>query len=133
MELNEYQRLAQRTCNMTDSPEDKIENGILGMCGEAGECADLLKKHRHQKHDLDPDTLLEETGDVLWYVAETAAGLGKTLEEVAQHNIDKLKKRYPKGFDPERSKNRPEYAAANQEENHGSTPALLFAMRNETV
>ena len=133
MELNEYQRLAQRTCNKTDSPEAKIENGVLGMCGEAGECADLLKKHRHQKHDFDRDKLLEEVGDVLWYVAETAAGLGATLEEVAQHNIDKLKKRYPEGFDPQRSIHRPEYEAANREERNGSTPVHLFDMRNKTV
>jgi len=133
VELNEYQRLAQRTCNMTDSPEAKIENGVLGMCGEAGECADLLKKHRHQKHDFDRDKLLEEVGDVLWYVAETAAGLGATLEEVAQRNIDKLKERYPKGFDPQRSIHRPEYEAANREERNGSTPVHLFDMRNKTV
>ncbi len=133
MELNEYQRLAQRTCNMTDSPEAKIENGVLGMCGEAGECADLLKKHRHQKHEFDREKMLEEAGDVLWYVAETAAGLGATLEEVAQHNIDKLKKRYPQGFDPQRSIHRPEYEAENQEDRNGSTPVHLFDMRNKTV
>ena len=103
------------------------------MCGEAGECADLLKKHRHQKHDFDREKLLEETGDVLWYVAETAAGLGATLEEVAQRNIDKLRGRYPDGFDPQRSIHRPEYEAKNQEENHGSAPALLFGMRNKPV
>lgn len=133
MELNDYQRLAQRTAGMTDSPEAKIENGILGMCGEDGECADLLKKHRHQKHELDPEKLLEEAGDVLWYVAETAAGLGVTLEEVAQYNISKLKRRYPEGFDPQRSIHRPEYETENQGERNGSTPVHLFCVRNKTV
>ena len=76
--------------------------------------------------------MLEEAGDVLWYIAELAAGLNATLEEVAQHNIDKLKKRYPQGFDPQRSIHRPEYEAKNKEE-HGSTPALLFGMRNKPV
>lgn len=133
MELNEYQRLAQRTCNMSDSPEAKVENGVLGMCGEAGECADLLKKHRHQKHEFDREKMLEEAGDVLWYIAELACGLNATLEEVAQRNIHKLMGRYPDGFDPQRSIHRPEYEAANQEENHGSTPVHLFNMRNETV
>lgn len=125
MELNEYQRLAQRTCNMAQTPEEKIENGILGMCGEAGECADLLKKHRHQKHEFDRAKLLDETGDVLWYVAETAAGLGVTLEEVAQHNINKLKARYPEGFDPERSIHRPEYMV-NNEETADQQPGFLI-------
>lgn len=109
MNLNEYQALAQRTCNITQTPSGKIENGILGMCGEAGECSDILKKYFFQGHDLDRKKLAEEVGDVLWYIAETAAGLGMTLEEIAERNIAKLKARYPDGFDPERSMHRPEY------------------------
>ena len=46
---------------------------------------------------------------MLWYVAQTATGLGVSLADVAQHNIDKLRERYPDGFDPERSVHRPEY------------------------
>lgn len=46
---------------------------------------------------------------MLWYIAQTATGLGVTLEEVAQHNVDKLRKRYPDGFDADRSVHRPEY------------------------
>ena len=110
--LNEYQRLAQRTSN--EEHDDfqtvalkKIDNGILGLCGETGECADIWKKSRHQGHNLDADKLTDECGDVLWYVAELAAGLGLTLEEVARRNIVKLEKRYPKGrFEAERSINR---------------------------
>lgn len=105
MTLNEYQALAQRTQN-SDAAFDKIHNGTLGLVGEAGEVADLLKKHCHQGHDLPKDRMIEEAGDVLWYIAELAAGLGVTLEEIAQRNIDKLKARYPHGFDPERSINR---------------------------
>lgn len=131
MELNEYQRLAQRTSNNTCLRYEKLNNGILGMAGEAGECVDLLKKHLYQEHELDREKLLDEVGDVLWYVAETAAGLGKTLEDVAQHNIDKLKARYPDGFDPQRSIHRPEYEAERkEEEEHESSSALLFNMRN---
>ena len=47
--------------------------------------------------------MAEEGGDLLWYIAELASGLGITLEELAQRNVDKLKGRYPDGFDPERS------------------------------
>lgn len=130
MELNTYQQLAQRTSGNTRPASAKIENGILGMCGEAGECADIIKKYLHQGHEFDREKLAEEVGDVLWYIAETAAGLGLTLEEIAQHNIDKLKARYPQGFDPERSIHRPEYDHTEQTE---SASKVLFEMRNRTI
>lgn len=105
MTLNEYQALAQRTSSAR-TPSDKIENGVLGLNGEAGEVADLLKKHRFQGHELDRDKMIDEAGDVLWYVAELSGGLGVSLEEVAQRNIVKLRARYPDGFDSERSVHR---------------------------
>lgn len=107
MNMNEYQKLAQRTAN-TKTIYDKIENGVLGLCGETGECADILKKYLHQGHEFEHEKMLEELGDVLWYVAELAFGLGVTLEEVAERNIEKLKRRYPQGFEAERSINREE-------------------------
>lgn len=108
MTLNEYQKAADRTSGKL-SPFAKIRNGCYGMCGEAGECIDILKKVEFQGHAFDPNKLLDELGDVLWYVAQTATGLGVHLEDVAQHNADKLKSRYPDGFDSERSVHRPEY------------------------
>lgn len=108
MRMNEYQDLAQRTCNITDTMMDKIENGCMGLNGEAGECIDLLKKYKFQGHGLLVDKMVEELGDVLWYCAELACGLGVTLEEIAQRNIDKLRRRYPEGFSAERSRNRAE-------------------------
>lgn len=107
MELNEYQALAERTSNPTLSTWQKMENGCYGMCGEAGECMDILKKVNFQGHTFDPNRLIDELGDVLWYVAQTATGLGISLNEVAQSNIDKLRKRYPKEFTPEQSIRRP--------------------------
>lgn len=108
MTLNEYQDLAQRTARITNTSMDKITNGCIGLCGESGECIDLLKKHMYQGHDLDAVKLLDECSDVLWYVAELATGLGVSLETIARHNIDKLRKRYPDGFSPDRSINRVE-------------------------
>jgi NTP pyrophosphatase (non-canonical NTP hydrolase) len=52
------------------------------------------------------EAMVDELGDVMWYVGETAAALGVTLEEVARHNIEKLRKRYPDGFDSDRSLHR---------------------------
>lgn len=107
MTINEYQRLAQRTAN-TGEPSSKIENGILGLCGETGEIADVYKKYLYQEHEFDREHMAEELGDVCWYVAELATGLGVTLEEVIRQNIEKLRKRYPDGFDAERSVHREE-------------------------
>ena len=107
MTFNEYQKLAQRTSN-SKFPFDKISNGCMGMCGEAGETIDILKKYEHQGHQLDVEKMIDEAGDVLWYIAELACGLGVTLEGIAMHNIEKLKKRYPEGFSAERSINREE-------------------------
>lgn len=109
MTMNKYQQLARRTSN-TDGPEqasyDKLINGVMGLCGEAGECIDVVKKTMFQQHELDTDKLVEELGDVLWYCAELASGLGVSLEDVALINVEKLKERYPEGFDPERSVHR---------------------------
>ena len=108
MNFNEYQRLAQRTSNKKADSIDKVLNGLMGLNGEDGECIDILKKYFYQGHDLDADKLIDELGDVLWYIAETCTGIGVTMEEVAIRNIEKLRKRYPHGFETERSINRNE-------------------------
>jgi NTP pyrophosphatase (non-canonical NTP hydrolase) len=110
MTLNQYQEAALRTA--TVDPKDKAEpmglaRDALGITGEAGEVADLVKKHIGHGHVLDTDKVKNELGDVLWYVAVLAERIGWTLEDVAKANVEKLRKRYPSGFDPERSKNRP--------------------------
>ena len=106
MELNEYQALAQRTSNRALAENGHLFNGVLGLAGEAGECADLVKKHCFQDERPIHDALIDELGDVLWYVAETAGALGVSLDEVAVRNVEKLKKRYPTGFEAERSLHR---------------------------
>lgn len=105
MNFNEYQELAQRTSN-TEKVIEKIENGVMGLNGEAGECIDLVKKWEFQGHNLNVEEFKEELGDVLWYVAECATGVGLRLEDIAIENIEKLRARYPEGFDAERSINR---------------------------
>ena len=102
---NEYQLKALRTAN-TGKKEELLLNGILGLCGETGEVADIVKKWNFQGHELDCAALLDELSDVMWYVAITAHAIGVTLDDVMQHNVDKLYKRYPTGFSAERSINR---------------------------
>ena len=106
MSLNEYQALAQRTSRKELTPREHLFNGVLGMAGEAGECADLVKKHCYQDGREIIQNLKDEAGDVLWYVVEVISAMGWTLEEVAQNNVEKLKRRYPAGFDADRSLNR---------------------------
>lgn len=109
MNMGDYQRLAQRTSATTERM-DKIRNGCMGLAGEAGECIDLLKKHEYQRHELNVDKLAEELGDVLWYCAELAEGLGISLERIAWRNVEKLRRRFPDGFSADRSINRAEDA-----------------------
>ena len=103
--LNDYQRMARRTAG-TKRKSDKMEEALLGLAGEVGELCDHYKKNKNQGHVLSYDHMAEEAGDVMWYLAEIADALGLTLEDIARRNIDKLRKRYPDGFDPERSINR---------------------------
>ena len=107
--FNEYQKQAFELIS-EDGKKDLITNGVLGLAGESGECCDIVKKFKYQGHDLDKNHLKDELGDVLWYLAETASGLGISLEEVALYNLDKLHKRYHGNtFHKEDSINREEY------------------------
>ena len=105
MDFNEYQRLALRTAANT-AADRLLLNGVMGLCGEAGECIDIVKKHIFQGHALDREKLIDEAGDCLWYLASLAESLGVELGEIAAGNVAKLKKRYPEGFEAERSVNR---------------------------
>ena len=106
MTIHDYQKLAMTTLNPDLSKDAVLLNGVMGLCGEAGECIDLVKKHLHQGHALDREKLAKELGDVAWYLAETAYALDLSLEEVLRGNLEKLQKRYPEGFDAEKSINR---------------------------
>lgn len=108
MTINEYQKLAMTTLNPDLNKKDILINGVMGLCGESGEAIDIVKKHLAQGHELDRAKLIKELGDIAWYLAETATVLDVTLEEVLIGNIEKLKKRYPEGFEKEKSIHREE-------------------------
>jgi NTP pyrophosphatase (non-canonical NTP hydrolase) len=103
--LDKYQKDAART--MASHDYVLAELG-LGM-GESGEVQNKIKKimfHGHPLNEANKTEIMEELGDVLWYVAGVGTVLGITLEDIASYNVLKLRKRYPSGFDPERSINR---------------------------
>ena len=103
MTINEYQKQAMTTLNPALDRKDVLINGVMGLCGESGEAIDIVKKWLAQGHELDREKLAKVLGDIAWYLAETAWALDVPLEEILQANIDKLKKRYPEGFDSNRS------------------------------
>ena len=108
MNMNEYQELAARTLGRDRTHEQQLANAALGLTGEAGEVAEVIKKHLFHATPLDREALVKELGDCLWYVGAFATVMGVTMEEIAERNIAKLRKRYPEGFDPQRSINRTE-------------------------
>ncbi len=104
--LDSYQYAATRTLPDGEALADKLKMLALGLSGESGEVADLIKKHCYHGHDLAVDRVVRELGDVLWYLAVLAGVLGVSLSHVAAVNISKLKERYPDGFSEERSRER---------------------------
>ncbi len=106
MTINEYQKLAMTTLNPALDRKEVLINGVMGLCGEAGEAIDIVKKWLAQGHELDREHLIKELGDIAWYLAETATALDMDLETVLEKNIEKLKHRYPEGFDSGRSASR---------------------------
>lgn len=106
MKVNEYQELAMKTLNPKLDKKDVLINSVMGLCGESGEAIDIVKKWMAHGHELDRAHLIKELGDIAWYLAEAATALDASLEEILQANIEKLKKRFPEGFDESRSKER---------------------------
>ena len=89
MTFDEYQKFARSTAIYPE--EYKVIYPTLGLCGEAGEVAEKVKKNIRDGKSLDGVGL--ELGYVLWYISALADDLGVTLEEVAQANVDKLTSR----------------------------------------
>jgi len=114
MELDEYQQLALRTAGHRENTEQVLLYTALGLTGESGEVAEMIKKTFFHHHPLDREALAKELGDVLWYLAVMADALGKSLDDIARQNIDKLRQRYPEGFSAARSLNRAEYQAEGE-------------------
>ena len=106
MQFSEYQELAQNTAGFNGRSEERLVCAVLALCGEAGELANHVKKGIWHGHGVDEGYVLEECGDLIWYLAEVCASMGLKLDDVAEFNIDKLRQRYPNGFSEEASRNR---------------------------
>lgn len=102
---NKYQELAERTmsceCGMAEM------HALHGMASEVGELHSMYQKV-YQGHEFDEEHAKKEVGDILWFISEYCTAMGWQLEDVMKMNIEKLKARYPEGFEAERSLHRAE-------------------------
>lgn len=104
MNANDYQEQAGRT--LIDAPDFAITDAevmiawnAIGLAGEAGEFCDLIKKGVFHRKGIDRDKAKKELGDVCWYLAALCTKLDLSLADVMAENIEKLKARYPDGWD----------------------------------
>lgn len=112
----EYAALAAKTAQndiegvvarVRDPKGFEILHGAIGAATESGELLEQVKKHIIYGKDLDFTNLIEEVGDVIWYLQRICEGGDFTIEQAMEANIAKLAKRYPSGFfDLEDSNNR---------------------------
>ncbi len=96
MDADEFQRMALKTRKEWGSPEG-IEDVVylaLAINGEAGELAEVVKKTWRDGKELDREKIVDELGDILWYVAVLSHTLGVRLSEVMERNVEKLRERY---------------------------------------
>lgn len=108
MNFDEYQDAAKRTAGKQETEHLSLCMAAMGLAGEAGETCDLIKKIVFHAHPMDREKVKKEIGDVLWYAAVLADRCNFKLSEIAEANVEKLRKRYPAGFDPILSQNRKE-------------------------
>lgn len=83
-----------------------VINAALGLSGEVGELNDMLKKWIFHEKQLDAEHLKREISDVCWYLTLMCDSFEFNLDEIMQINIDKLKARYPQGFDTYKANHR---------------------------
>lgn len=98
MNLANYQDAVLRTMHRSESYMENVPNYCMGATGEIGEVVDHLKKFIYHGHELNPQNVMEELGDVMWYIAALTSELGFDLSEIAEMNVRKLENRYPNGF-----------------------------------
>ena len=98
-----YPAIVNHTIRHDLSKEERMKNAAMGMAGEVGEVVDALKKHFFQGHQLDVNEILDELGDVAYYVCLLCLELGIDFSQMCYNNMTKLARRYPDGFDKNRS------------------------------
>ena len=102
---NEYQNLAKRTINEKLYNFELKKHALHGMSSEIGEINAIYQKV-FQGHEFDEEHVKKELGDLLWFIAEYCTAMGFDLDDILEMNINKLKARYPDGFEIQKSLHR---------------------------
>jgi NTP pyrophosphatase (non-canonical NTP hydrolase) len=102
----ESQVTPELLARLTNPDTVRLLHAGMGLCTEAGEFLDMLKKHIFYGKKLDFPNAVEELGDVEWYAGIAIDVLRTTFNEVLTINIDKLKARYPEKFTEHHAINR---------------------------
>lgn len=126
--MNDYQSKALRTLSThfhmgekgdSSAVSPELLHGAIGLATEAGELLDSLKRALFYGGELDRTNLIEELGDLEWYMAVIRDAIGVAQEDVQRVNIEKLQARYPERFSSENAFNRDLPREREILENHG--------------
>ena len=105
--FSEYQISARRTQNPQLTPSEALKHALLGLSSETGEICGIYQKAL-QGHEIDQNKVVDEIGDLMWFIAELCDCINVNMGYVARNNIRKLEERYPNGFEADKSINRKE-------------------------
>ena len=109
MDIKEYQEKAERTVNNDLQIDEQLSNLCMGLAGESGEVIDYIKKGLYHGHKLEINKIIEELGDVMWYITNISSYFSISMNKILEEKIRKLEERYPDGFSELNSINRKEY------------------------
>lgn len=104
--LSVYPTIVDFTRNRSIGLEEEMKNYAMGLCGEVGECVDMIKKQFYHGKEVNPTDVLYELGDILYYLVAMGNVLGFDFCDIAMNNNVKLMSRYKDGFSIEQSNNR---------------------------
>jgi NTP pyrophosphatase (non-canonical NTP hydrolase) len=93
-----YAEFVARNFIRRNTGQDGLMHAAAGIAGEAGELLDAVKKNWVYGKPLDFDNIIEELGDLEWYMQAMRSLLDIDRDTILQANIAKLGKRYPQGY-----------------------------------
>lgn len=121
LDVAKKEAIYNKRMGMVFYPEDKLKklkklkptpsqcellHAAIGIAGEAGELLDAVRKHVFDGQPLDRENVIEELGDLCFYMEAAMQVIGVTREEIEQRNMTKLSKRYEGGYSDQQAQER---------------------------